>query len=384
MKKWISIFFILFNISIFAYEAKVENFIVKNDTLKFNLNGGVYIHNKQLTLKGCKNKNVKLLGRLYIQGKKIPTIIRQIKPNKNIYYLKNIRLKISLSEIYSLWSSGMKTASAIFMVYIPSKKKVVSGSYQRKVITLYSYQNLKEFNEIMKQEANAQIEIRETLTKIKNNYYVDIIFGKEMNKQKYNDKNYKYNQTENKLNLSIRNNIKWMLLIFNQIPKDFIVKSKLKTIAFVKDLYYKNSIVGGGFFYKQNTVIIVLSSFKENTQRRFTHEYFHFLEYIFYKNKEYIKKWRKLNPVNFRYLPHKKIYKTDPKSLLREHPEPGLVNGYCKADVYQDRAEVFSYFFVPTLKKKAIKWLKTDSFLKSKFLEMKNILLENSPNFSFH
>lgn len=112
----------------------------------------------------------------------------------------------------------------------------------------------------------------------------------------------------------------------------------------------------------------------------FCHEYFHYLESVLYAGKGFRTRWKELNPLGFSYF-DADLYLADPNSLYREHPSPGLCNGYCQADVYQDRAEVFSHIFVPTLYERALPWIEEDVILRSKFEEMQKNTAHAAPGF---
>lgn len=68
--------------------------------------------------------------------------------------------------------------------------------------------------------------------------------------------------------------------------------------------------------------------------------------------------------------------------VSEEHPAQGFLNGYCLADIYQDKAEVFSYLFAPTYYRKAQTWMRSDRYLAAKFDFMRSALRKISPGFS--
>ena len=52
------------------------------------------------------------------------------------------------------------------------------------------------------------------------------------------------------------------------------------------------------------------------------------------------------------------------------------------ADIYQDKAEVFSYLFITPLYKKAEDWMRSDPNLAAKFRFMRQALQALSPDFT--
>ena len=65
--------------------------------------------------------------------------------------------------------------------------------------------------------------------------------------------------------------------------------------------------------------------------------------------------------------------------IFQPHPQSGFLNGYCTADIYQDKAEVFSCLLIPSWYEKVKPWLRADSYLSAKFEFMKKAMAAMSP-----
>ena len=94
--------------------------------------------------------------------------------------------------------------------------------------------------------------------------------------------------------------------------------------------------------------------------------------------------WHTLNPpgTNYSQKGAHDMIRENVDFVSEEHPAEGFLNGYCLADIYQDKAEVFSYLFVPGYYRKALDWLQSDRYLANKFAFMKDALSKISAGFS--
>jgi hypothetical protein len=61
------------------------------------------------------------------------------------------------------------------------------------------------------------------------------------------------------------------------------------------------------------------------------------------------------------------MIRDNPDYVSEEHPKRGFLNGYSLADIYQDKAEVFSWLFITPYYRKARGWMERDTYLRAKF-----------------
>ena len=108
----------------------------------------------------------------------------------------------------------------------------------------------------------------------------------------------------------------------------------------------------------------------------------HYIDNVMYETKIFdADRWRALNPpgVGYSYSGALEMIQHDFDFVIQPHPEPGFLNGYCMADIYQDKAEVFSCLLIPSWYERVEPWLQSDPYLAAKFEFMKQALATMSP-----
>lgn len=176
-------------------------------------------------------------------------------------------------------------------------------------------------------------------------------------------------------------------------PTEFIKKSGLRAIVFVRNLKFANTRVGGGFDVSDSVVFVNLATqfySKEYALHIVYHEFFHLLQNKFYSPGEFLdyKKWRSLNAPGVKYYPGgamAMIRKNSKRfSYFFEKPKiKGFVTQYARADFYHDPTELFCYLFIDENYTKLKKWMKTDKYLRQKTEYLIECLNKISPIFSF-
>lgn len=178
------------------------------------------------------------------------------------------------------------------------------------------------------------------------------------------------------------------VLIKNWIlPADFIGKTGLKALAFVKNISFMDTGVGGGADLADRFLMCGVDpgASEEWIMHILYHEYMHFIDNVMYESGIFdASRWAALNRpgTGYSYSGALDMINDNFSFVNEPHPSPGFLNGYSMADIYQDKAEVFACLLIPSWYKRVKPWLKTDPYLSSKFAYMKNALAKMSPLFT--
>ncbi|MBN1685630.1 MAG: hypothetical protein JW852_03200 [Spirochaetales bacterium] len=178
-----------------------------------------------------------------------------------------------------------------------------------------------------------------------------------------------------------------VLSCIEELPAAFLSATGLQSVVFVGDVYFLGLDVGAGFDVNEQTVIIEVNDFfaDEHLKNAFFHEYMHLIDSDFAKKGYFDNgEWASFNPPgsSYRKTGALAMIRDDRDFVSEEHPQDGFVNGYSLADIYQDKAEVFSWLFITPYYKKAVGWMRNDPFLKTKFDFMIDELGRISPVFT--
>ena len=173
---------------------------------------------------------------------------------------------------------------------------------------------------------------------------------------------------------------------WTKLPEDFVRATGLRGVIFVKNLSFDGVGVGGGFDVDDRFVLCEVSeSFgDEEIMHTLLHEYMHIIDNLLCCRDHFDNEsWRSLNHPAASYSRKGALdmIREDFAMVRADHPSPGFLNGYCRADIYQDKAEVFSYLFVDSLYARAARWMEGDRWLAAKFDFMMNALGKLSPAF---
>jgi hypothetical protein len=188
-------------------------------------------------------------------------------------------------------------------------------------------------------------------------------------------------------NDNLNRSLETILDCIEALPLGFVTTTSLQSVAFVGDVQFLGLDVGAGFDVNERTIIIEVNDFFKDVHLKnaFFHEYMHLIDNIF-MSKGYFdnEKWAALNPPGDIYTQAGALamIRDNPSYVSEEHPVKGFVNGYSLADIYQDKAEVFSWLFITPYYRKAHEWMEDDPFLKAKFDFMIGALGKMSPIFT--
>lgn len=165
---------------------------------------------------------------------------------------------------------------------------------------------------------------------------------------------------------------------FNKYPKDFIKKTELKHVAFVKNLSFSGQLRTAVPDHKRE---ILFLDFARGThsltyqKHVIHHEFYHMIEEQF-NGDPYWKdpNWLVLNEKNFKY--GKGGATVQGKSDMYEltHPEKGFINLYSMTGVEEDKAEIYASLFIKAESRKINRWINKDPILRKKVRYMKDFL----------
>ncbi len=170
-----------------------------------------------------------------------------------------------------------------------------------------------------------------------------------------------------------------ILIEVNKYSQSLIDRSKIKSIAVVKNLLINGDHRSAMPDYVNE--VLYLDFLNGNYSRVyqehvFHHEFFHLLEQelngsCYFKDP----KWNKLNPEDFIYGKGGKYQRGENEYPLT-HPKPGFINLYSTSAIEEDKAEIFAALFVGSERKKIFEMAKKDNYLADKIELMIDIVKE--------
>lgn len=165
---------------------------------------------------------------------------------------------------------------------------------------------------------------------------------------------------------------------FNKYPKEFIKKTKLKRVVFVKNLscagqfraavpdYYKEILFYDFAYGPCNTIY---------HRHVIHHEFYHMIEEQFNGNPRWKDpKWAKFNDKNFKYGKGGATVYGKPGMYPLTHPQKGFTGLYSMSTLQEDKAEIYASLFIESENRKIAKWIEEDDILKKKVNYMKTFL----------
>ncbi len=164
---------------------------------------------------------------------------------------------------------------------------------------------------------------------------------------------------------------------FKKYPQSYILKIKLGSVIFVKNLSIKGQARQSIPDYFKESLVLDFEGIRyDKTYLRHVihHELYHMIEQEF-NDDAYWKdpNWARLNLKNFKYGSGG-INARSSNMFLLTHPEKGFVNLYSMSGLEEDKAEVYACLFIRSERQKVMEWTKTDSILRSKVRYMSNFL----------
>lgn len=316
---------------------------------------------------------------------------------KNISHFQEVSLELNNSELQNLFGRGSHQVYVVFYIQVvqDTEIQIIPGSYQARAVTI-DLQSDKVVDRHVVDRIHNEETIRakavtdpkyRSLLSLAEKYDLvigirDFTIGSKATKEIYS---WDFlTEADDKL---LDRYVAVLIKHWPKLPVDFVKKTGLKAIVFVKNIYYSGEKVGGGFDVNDRIIICtVTDNFREDTiQHVLFHEYMHLIDNLMYGSRLFDnQKWAALNPPGTKYS-HRgalDMIRENFSFIAEEHPQAGFLNGYCLADIYQDKAEIFSYLFIEAYYRKAQMWMKSDKYLSDKFKFMKEALRSISLEFT--
>jgi hypothetical protein len=352
---------------------------------------------QNVKVEGMNGKPLRFLLTVFKEDREgMPSHFFDITPESSDEEYYSVTLELSYEEIYNYTGPGDHSVYIVFYVFYmeDSDYVILQDSY----ITLTEQMEFSpgEFSDtkdediafntsLIREKAETDPLYRELLTFMEK-YELFVCIRDFSFVSRGTLENYSYGFCTEKDDLNLRRYLRYLIDSFGQLPVEFVQETKLKGFVYVKDIIYAGVDVGAGYDVPYGYIINEVNNFFQEEQilNAYYHEYMHYIEAIFpdrFDNET----WNSFNPGDFNYSFGGALEMISLNSTFvnKDHPSPGFLNGYCTADIYQDKAEVFSYLFVPSLYKKSSPWPEYDTYLKGKFDYMKNVLQSMSADFNF-
>lgn len=165
---------------------------------------------------------------------------------------------------------------------------------------------------------------------------------------------------------------------WSKYPVEWVKKSNLKGIAFVKTLmvngqqrYAMPDAYGETLYYD-----ITYNSTDEIYERSsLHHEYYHMIEENYFGDMYYKDEiWASFNPPGFKYKSSGYDAYNDTDYTSKDHPTKGFVTYYSLYGLEEDKAETYSYIMTTEKYHQIIEWTKEDDILAKKVEYMKSFI----------
>jgi len=155
---------------------------------------------------------------------------------------------------------------------------------------------------------------------------------------------------------------------FSKYPPEFVKKTRLKQVVFVKSMKLGTAKRWAIPDYFKETLYydFTIRSTAEYPRRMVHHEYYNMIEQQINGN-GYFKdpKWAKFNEKGFKYG-RGGASNRKPSNSLFNHPQPGFVNSYAMSGLEEDKAEIWAVLFVTENWNTVKPWLDDDEILRKK------------------
>ncbi|NPV00988.1 MAG: hypothetical protein HPY53_06375 [Brevinematales bacterium] len=376
--KYILICYILLTTLTSGYsEATVGDVqILENVKLTKKDGYGYQVIVKNLKLTGLKGKTVMAQFVLHDDQRKLTVYsLEYIVMKDNSYSRDILELEISEAEMLAVFGEGNFPVYAIFQVLRMDTMEQFMSIRKVKEITL----NLKSKNPGGESKENLKKWHTGGIKEIESLYGLDILYG-DFNA------GYKVKETGSYKNLADADKEKLtekyfpaLILALKRYPPEFIKKTGLKGVVFVKEIIFLDQPVGGHFDFSEKLIFITVNLSESWVSHVFAHEFMHYIDNWKY-NPNLLQEWKALNAPGTKYS-DKSPYNLTDINTFKEHPQEGFLNGYSMNDIYQDRAEIFAAMMTPAEYSDAIKWIENDPYLKKKFDKIKKEMSAIYPAF---
>lgn len=167
-------------------------------------------------------------------------------------------------------------------------------------------------------------------------------------------------------------------------PTDWVVNSKLKSIALVKNFAVSGTVRAAGPDPIKETMYYSVSYSGEYAREVVHHEYDHLLTYNYFGSwAPSDPTWLSFNPPGFSYgNGGASCYVPGNSCLTGEHPIAGFVSGYAASAIEEDKAELYGYLMDSTYYHQVKSWVTSDPYLANKVNNYKQFMASHSPEMS--
>jgi len=157
---------------------------------------------------------------------------------------------------------------------------------------------------------------------------------------------------------------------WRKYPPEFVKRSKLSGICFVKDLKLKKQKRAALPDYFNERLYYDFGFLRKSSRLYLRHvvhhEYYHMLEQQWNGNAYYKDPaWARLNTKGFHYGSGGANARSPGVGRL-DHPKPGFVNAYAMSGLEEDKAEIWALLFVPQQWRLVSRWKESDGILAAK------------------
>lgn len=175
--------------------------------------------------------------------------------------------------------------------------------------------------------------------------------------------------------------LKYMKLFqreFSKYLKEFIKKTELKNVSFVKNLSFSGQLRTAVPDYKKEILFLDFARGSHSTiyqKHVIHHEFYHMIEEQF-NGEPYWKdpNWMAFNDKHFTYGKGGAAVQSRSDMYELTHPEKGFINLYSMTGVEEDKAEIYASLFIKAESRKINRWIKKDTILRKKVRYMKDFL----------
>ncbi len=383
-KKYLSLFIIVLFICEVSADASIGSVEVQTDAVLSTGQRGLIITVKDIILTDYSGSKVLLAVNVYENDSQTcyPNAFKYLEVSERNSKWDSIELEIVNHDLQKCLDTGTKKVYFIAVLAPENPEtptEIIPGSNTYLETTLF-------IRDDSGSDLNSSFLTSQTVSlieEIKNKYNLDIYSSDNipLDADTLNSYTFSFNSEENAywLNRSV-------LLFYefiNTLPVQFIKATQIEGVLFINKVYFEDlGEVGGGFSLDSSFIFLgnYLAS-AEMLEHVFLHELFHVLDkrYIrdgFFENS----KWMSFNPPGTEYMSVHEMYEKDLDFAVTEYPLQGFVTGYCFADVYQGKAETFSYMLSPSLYPKLIEWIKDDPYLSAKVESLKEEIIVIFPS----
>lgn len=340
-----------------------------------------------LEVSDYKGQELMLVARFYRDsGSAFPTKVHNFTPGHETVTLEKTSFLFSHQELIDAFGEGHHILHVIvFLVPDGGRSQTyIPDSYRSQTFTMSLFSADADPRAREARLAREADRRNGQITELEDKYGIRIITGK-FDIEPATSEDYAFDFLDESDAGALTGVIDVFYEYWNRFPADFIEASGIEAVAFVKQVIWKGMAAGGGLSDTGDMVFCSLMPAYEaaDIEHKISHEFFHLIEknYMFsgfFSND----RWKALNPPGTEYSSVLEMAESNPRYALEEHPKTGFVTGYCLADVYQDKAETFSYLTIPSYYARAAAWMRNDGFLQAKFDFLKTGLRRISPTMS--